>query len=129
MYSEHDRLQKIKDLLHDACYGGSNYWAKFTLSTAYRNSITNDDRCNKDFYTGKSFRAAWAINHPKYCMLVKELEENKTYMIDLDKMLSGLEIMCKKYPRHKEDFLNDNEDAATADAFIQCTIFGEIIYG
>jgi len=37
--------------------------------------------------------------------------------------------MAEKYPRHFHNFLEENDDAETGDVFIQCCLFGEIVYG
>lgn len=42
-------------------------------------------------------------------------------------MHEGLRIMAEKYPRHFANLISDH-DADTADIFIQCCVFGEIVY-
>jgi hypothetical protein len=37
--------------------------------------------------------------------------------------------MVEKYPRHYADFKDGDEDASTGDVFLQCCIFGEVVYG
>lgn len=44
-------------------------------------------------------------------------------------IVSGLNAMANKCPRHFADLIADNDDAITHDVLIQCIIFGEIIYG
>jgi len=41
----------------------------------------------------------------------------------------GLEVMAKDYPEHFANLITDNGDADTADIFMQCCLFGEVIYG
>lgn len=41
----------------------------------------------------------------------------------------GLSLMSRDYPNHFADFMAENEDAETADVFVQCCIFGNIVYG
>jgi hypothetical protein len=53
----------------------------------------------------------------------------KTYIFDLRAMRHALTVMSKHYPRHLADILSGNDDANTADAFVQCAIFGELVYG
>ena len=55
--------------------------------------------------------------------------EQKTYKLNLPAIKKGLNIMSEKYPIHFADFIGQNEDAITADVFIQCCIFGEVKYG
>ncbi len=54
---------------------------------------------------------------------------NKAYKLDLDAIKRGIEVMSTKFRRHWNDFRNENDDATTGDVFVQCCIFGDIIYG
>jgi len=38
-------------------------------------------------------------------------------------------VMAKKEPRHFADFLKEDYDETTGDVFLQCCLFGEVIYG
>jgi hypothetical protein len=42
---------------------------------------------------------------------------------------SGLQVMADKYPKHFADFMSEEDDCVTADVFLQCCLFGDIIYG
>lgn len=42
---------------------------------------------------------------------------------------TGLDKMANDYPSHLGDFINENYDAETADAWWQCCVLGDIIYG
>ena len=54
--------------------------------------------------------------------------EEEVFMTDAV-LKEGLTQMAGTYPKHFEDFMNENEDAITGDVFIQCIMFGEVIYG
>lgn len=45
------------------------------------------------------------------------------------KLLKGLGVMAQKYPRHYGNWLAGQDDAETGDVFIQCALFGEIVFG
>jgi hypothetical protein len=49
--------------------------------------------------------------------------------LDLKSISEGLNVMATHYPRHFADFLNEAADAVTADVFLQCCLFGELICG
>lgn len=49
--------------------------------------------------------------------------------IDLDGITRGLAVMLAKEPRHFADVLAENDDAITADVFVQCCVFGEVVHG
>ncbi len=50
-------------------------------------------------------------------------------LLDLGTIRLGLQTMADKYPNHWHDFINDNEDATTGDVFLQCCLYGEVIFG
>ena len=50
------------------------------------------------------------------------------FRLDLKSIRRGLEDLATKYPRHFADLVNEDTDAITADALLQCCLFGELIY-
>ena len=44
-------------------------------------------------------------------------------------LIQGLQIMAQQYPRHFADFMQENDDADTADVFMQCVVLCEVVYG
>jgi hypothetical protein len=52
----------------------------------------------------------------------------KRYRLDLKAIRKGLQIMANKYPRHFADFVSENEDGITGAVFLQCCVFGDVIY-
>lgn len=51
------------------------------------------------------------------------------HRLGMRKMLKGLEIMATEAPRFFAYLLNGEDDSDSADAFLQCALFGKIIYG
>jgi hypothetical protein len=114
--------QKINDLIVSAVEGGSNYWAKFVFPKNY-----------KDEYQ----------SYEEIPMKAGEIE---VFDIETDELLgvlnkatiqTGLQLMAnckdikgKQVPcRHFKNLATDNEDAETADVFMQLAVMGEIVYG
>lgn len=62
-------------------------------------------------------------------IIVRDNEEEKVHTLDLEAIKKGLQIMADKEPRHFADILDENDDMTTADVFVQCALFGEVIYG
>jgi hypothetical protein len=56
-------------------------------------------------------------------------DEPTVYRLTLDALKRGLKILGEKYPHMMADFINENEDVITGDAFIQCALLGYCIYG
>lgn len=61
-------------------------------------------------------------------VLLDNEEEDKKYVLDLAAIRRGVEIMSSKYRRHWADFREENDDADTADVFIQCCVMGEVVF-
>jgi hypothetical protein len=40
----------------------------------------------------------------------------------------GLKLMATKHPKHWGDFIGENDDADTADIFLQLCLLGELVY-
>lgn len=64
-----------------------------------------------------SFRADDGTGRVKVCKL------------NLETITKGLALMAEKYPHQFANFINDDDDAGTADVFVQLCCFGEVVYG
>jgi hypothetical protein len=114
--------QRIEDLLTNATEGGSNYWYMIE-KYIYPEGKTADTlklefpHCQMPFNGG--------------AIVFSSLEEpEKAHVIlDYKKCLKGLSIMAKKYPSHFADWQTENDDAITADVWLQCALYGDVIYG
>jgi hypothetical protein len=54
--------------------------------------------------------------------------EADTWELTREKLVKGFEVMAAKYPKAFSDFWRGNEDAYTADLWVQCALFGEETY-
>lgn len=63
--------------------------------------------------------------------LVDWLKANdvEVWRLDMDAIKRGCDVMSTKFPRHWANFIAENEDADTGDAFVQCCLFGDLVYG
>lgn len=129
---------RIADLLCCAFEGGSNYWC-------FGNNIQGIGTDESPTIIWQELDG-WNDNFPNcivypHCLYplfdggkyqVTEMcddDPNKTHILNLLKIKSGLKIMAEKYPRHFGDWLAENDDATTGDVFLQCCLFGEVKYG
>lgn len=62
-------------------------------------------------------------------LVIKEFDGEVKHTLDLKAIKRGLRIMAKKYPEHFADLLAENDDNDTSDCLVQCSLFGEVIYG
>jgi hypothetical protein len=58
-----------------------------------------------------------------------EVNGQKSWTLNLRSIKKGLEVFASKYPRHFADFVSENDDASTGDVFLQCCLFGELVFG
>lgn len=57
------------------------------------------------------------------------LGEIKTHTITLQHIKDGLQWMAENQPVHFQDMIDENDDAITADIFLQSIVLREIVYG
>jgi hypothetical protein len=114
--------QKINDMIVSAVEGGSNYWARFVFPKNYKDNF-------------KSYEEI-PMNGGEVEVFDIETDEllgvlNKaTIQTGLQLMADCKDIKGKQVPnRHFKNLATDNEDAETADVFIQLSVMGEIVYG
>lgn len=122
-------LQSIADLLCTAFEGGSNYWYKIVGKIKPEALEFRTDP--KHIY--------WYLDYPlnkggELTITARNEEDfedfqDKTYKLNLESIEGGLRVMQEKYPSHFRDFMDDNADSITGDVFLQCCLFGEVIFG
>lgn|SRR3990167_4904882 len=113
--------QEIADLLVGAFKGGSNHWC-------------HNLRVTKPVQTprGEIWYASGAFYEGDFEFTLDEHDDNGDYVITHtvtpEKLQAGLQIFANNYSTHYGDFIQQEEDAETSDAFLQCIILGEIVY-
>lgn len=116
-------LDRVSSLLCCAWEGGSNYWVSCTSSNP---PPAADDRelvtttWENALYPGGSCRLE-IPSHLDY--------SPASHTLDWSSIASGLSALSDQYPRHFADFLAGQEDATTGDVFLQCCLFGRVIFG
>jgi hypothetical protein len=120
--------QRISDLLCSAFGGGSNYWYM----------IDEFIKPPKLEWQADPERVYWHLDYPLNeggALVISDKEDDepvkgkKTYHLDLKSITKGVQTFTDKYPYQFSGFLADNDDAITGDCFLQCCLFGEVIYG
>lgn len=120
MQLSHDELSddRLANLLVGAFEGGSNYWIDYT-----------------DVKAGPTVGKAWGERQPFYgapfsggAIVIQPLDWDGEVTLDHTALLRGLEVMANKYPHHFADAMTEHDDATTADVFLQCCLFGTLVY-
>lgn len=117
--------QRVEDLLCTSLEGGSNYWyfiEKF---------ISPSKEALEAYLQGRSMFRHLAYPMCGGALLFIDEEDPRSAGVYLNRLAieCGLLTMAEKFPRHWKDFISENEDADTGDVFLQCCLFGEVIYG
>lgn len=128
-------IERVRNLLVTCLEGGGSHtWLK-EVECDY-----GQGRVKADFQGGGEFgvydemlKEMWAT---KYVvpftqgskLIVRAFEDERDYCLDLDNVRRGLQLMAEKYPKHFYDLVQENDDAETADVFLQLSLFGELVY-
>jgi len=112
----------IDSLLTSAFEGGSNYWYRVEKKISGK-----EDKAAGCQYLGDYVLKGHGLIISDFYGAEKGDRVEKT--LDREAVCRGLKIMADKYPHHFKDMMNDDGDATTGDVFLQCCLYGEIIYG
>lgn len=108
--------ERVKGMLCCAFEGGINYW------------VDHVDLPPKPWPDEVEYYHELPVHDVPLVIHVFEYD-GKPRTLDRDACTRGLNLMRTKYPRHFAEFQRENDDAETADVFVQCAIFGEIVFG
>lgn len=104
----HIKIEDIKNLL-DSASRGSTYWSSNDLA-----------------YESETQRA---IDSEVTIYDTEDESGQKAYGLNLKKIKRGLTVMANTQRAFFLKFLEGDYDQTTGDIFLQCCIFGEVIYG
>lgn len=112
------RKEDVDDIMVCALEGGINYWC------------SNVEVIEKEYYG--EYASEQISNGGS--LRIYDSEEDKSYVLDLEKFLNGFKIwVAKGYDRYGAITSNGvdccNIDAECADGIVQCALFEDIIYG
>jgi hypothetical protein len=124
--------ERIADVLCSAFEGGSNYWYRIEKEVTPEEGKrfkTFPDLGDGTSYLDLPLSEGGALIVSDFNG-VNEGETPKKRTLNLSSIQRGLKVMAEKYPRHFGHFLDEERaDSITGDVFLQCCLFGEIVYG
>lgn len=123
-------FERITNCITGTIEGGSTYWcntfqtADDNTSTSLYQSIRNagDVWYDSEVFWEQGGKAILEFDKPTDA-------DSGTRTIGKAELVNGLAVMASVAPRHFGDLINENDDATTHDVFLQCVLFGEIIFG
>lgn len=117
--------QTARDLLCSAWEGGSNYWCqvrgwRYAHDAAKRAAKQIEFAHERPFLPGVTVVLTDATG---------EGGPKEPWELNREKLIAGLQVMATKYPKHFLNVLQENADAETGDVYLQCCLFGDIVFG
>ena len=123
-------LQKqiIKRLLDISTQSNNPNWTTWSIHSDSKQTLTDAEMVGVDYHTNGKFDPQYAVNVREYTLILRNLKFNRSYTIDIEEMIDGLNILYKKYPAFRDRLDSNNLDNETSNAFLQCAAFGQIAY-
>ena len=114
--------QKIQDLIITAVEGGCRYWASFKFPENWKEKYGSHEEIpfkdgNIEVYDVETDELLGYLN-------IASVKVGLQLMADC-KDLKGKHVPA----RHFKNIATDNDDAETADVFMQLAVIGEIVFG
>lgn len=100
-----------------AVEGGSNYWTDGISRAPYRAVDPAEP------VTRLTPRLPFAVYEDV------EGGEPVPHEVGWPEVRTGIAVMARDFPEHFGHFLSGDDDAETADVFLQCAVFGKLVYG
>lgn len=118
---------RVADLLVGAIEGGSTYWLSEIIPGPEVSGFGSKNARARDYYP-RAIRYPLSGGYTTF-RVAEESDPEKTYRLDEAAIKRGLNTLATRYHRHFADIVNENDDAETSDTFLQCCLFGELVYG
>lgn len=124
---------QIAGILCTAFEGGFSSWASL-VKYVYAEGVSKADFKEGGRFYDKDWVPYLIVPQTEGCaLIIKDVEDGVPggpfFRLDRCAIQHGLTVMREKAPRHFADFINENDDAVTGDVFLQCCLFGEVVYG
>jgi len=117
-----------QDIMYQFCAafeGGSNYWLRGWAWAGKKEP--KDSICI--WYADEELYNEDMLIEVEYDDPDSDDGSTKEYKITYKDLVKGLKVMANDHPRHFANMIGDNADAITADVFLQCVLFKDVIYG
>ena len=114
------KMRRVYGLLVGAFEGGSGYWMGDWGIVKLPDGYAREDI---------EFTHAEVPLLPGGALWVQTEDDDERLKLDIEACNRGLLLMATLYPRHWNDFINEGDDATTADVFLQLATMGDLVYG
>jgi len=119
---------KIQDLLSKGLEAALKRWCiNYKISSIYKKGIKDKDSEKPSYLFRGVWNPLYAITHPWYRINVI-LPMQKKKILTYQCIKQGLKIMQENYSDSFESFIKEEYHTAEGDIFLQCALFGKVIY-
>ena len=119
---------QIQDLLSKGFKSSLKRWCiNYEVSSLYKKGIKEKDTENSSYLFQESWNPLYAITHPWYRVDVI-LPNKKKKILTYQCIKLGLKIMQEDYEKSFESFIKEEHSLTEGDVFLQCALFGKVIY-
>jgi hypothetical protein len=121
-------IERIMDLVATAFEGGVGYWCQIVEFRKPPELVYRTDP--EEVYR----HIDYPVNEGGALILTEDPgvggeDTGDRWVFDRAAIERGLTLMHEKAPYHWKNFVEENEDADTADAFVQYAVLGSVVYG
>lgn len=111
------------DFLSGATY--DSYWASVSVhddtSAEVRKAANENNECREEVW-------ADVLLNDEF-IEVYDIEEEEAHKISLNDIIKAFKQLIIDYPKHYANIMSEEADFYDYDAWMQCAVFGDIIYG
>lgn len=123
--------QRISDLLVSAFEGGSNYWGVLITQYIHPSEFVSRTEADPDHFSCE--HGDYPLTKDGAVLLnvdyTDAFYQREGFRLDFAAIQAGLKVFAEKCPSHFADWISDADDATTADCFLQCCIYGAVVFG
>ena len=118
-------VDEFKNLLYN-CWHYSNYWCSLDCDPAFEwhnKKFPDVQNCIED--------KLWAyLKHdPSHKIKVHDTYSDEKFSLRWHMIVEGSKVFANDFPRYYHEFVTENDDAVTADVWLQCVCLGDVVYG
>lgn len=138
--------ERLLNMVSGAMEGSSSYWlhvVELRLATGVTKADVSPARGESPqgklhaeiAGDGEYYPSFQVIPFVEGCSLLIDTNEKDEingatqWLLNLEAIAKGIQVMSEKYPNQYTDMIDENDDADTHDTFMQCCLFGEVVFG
>lgn len=113
--------ERVQDVLVTAFEQACNYWYRDLEAVVPERQVK---------LKGDDLDSYWHVREPLTDEGVRFADvDGGVHVLNRAKLLEGIRKLAETHPARLAEIINEDDDAETADVFLQVCVFGEVVYG